>query len=90
MTSKNDMIQLLKCQDFVIAPMRMKQKVVSVMDELTKASTAIETKFNAGVVNGFAKESFPQKVSKCFGGFTGAFSTNKLGLPIVWHILFVV
>jgi len=53
-------------QDVFIAPMRMKKKVVAVMDQLTNATTEIEMKFNAGVVNGFSKGSFPQKVSECF------------------------
>lgn len=58
--------------------MRMKKKVVAVMDQLTNATTEIEMKFNAGVVNGFSKGSFPQKVSECFfSGSIGAFSTSK-------------
>ena len=65
-------------QDVFIAPMRMKKKVVAVMDQLTNATTEIEMKFNAGVVNGFSKGSFPQKVSECFfSGSIGAFSTSK-------------
>ena len=52
----------------------MKEKIGNVMEQLIKAGTGIENEFNAGVVNGFSKESFPQKVSTCFGGSTGAFS----------------